>query len=221
MAIECGNAIVSTVPGEYNPLPPMDFIEEWDNGLTGNHPWVHTTADDNPDNGLTANYTLTDSLVKENVRFTGYDTPRYNESYIALKDDNNSIPGLLVTPDTDIEFKIDELSINEKPPASPGNTNDWQGLWLDFNDGLWLQFSWNEQFVALYDKTGYYPFTLEAQNVANIYTLIQNAGIEIPEPLYLESIQYNQQLWYLDEPSTIEHRQNMEADYIRILLKQE
>ena len=209
----------STIPGTYTPLPPLFFVEEWDNGLTGNHPWVHTTAADNPDNGETANSVADDLLIKNNTRYAGYATPRYNESYIALQD--TYYPGLFVTPVTDIEFKIDELSINEQPPAPEGETTAWQGFWLHFNDGLSLQFSQDGQFVALYDDTGYYTFELEADNTGNIYTLFQDAEITIPEPLFLEYIQYYQQLWDLEDPSTVDHIQDMEADYVRILFRWE
>ena len=55
----------------------------------------------------------------------------------------------------------------------------------------------------------------------NIYSLFQNAEITIPEPLFLEYIQYYQQLWDLEDPSTVDHIQDMEADYVRILFRWE
>ncbi len=64
------------VIGKYVPLNKFD--EEWDNGLYGNYPWVHTTEASQSENGSTYNDTEVvgdppiDRLVKDNVRWQGY-----------------------------------------------------------------------------------------------------------------------------------------------------
>ena len=69
----------------------IKFNEEWDNGLTGNHPWEHTTADQNPDNGTTSNKivstdTSSNSLIKDNVRYAGYSSDRFNETLVVFNE---------------------------------------------------------------------------------------------------------------------------------------
>lgn len=194
--------------------------EEWDNGLEGNHPWTHTTPDQNPDNGSTSNVVENGILIKDNIRFIDHDTARFNSSYLDLVDSDNP-NGLVITPNTYLQFKIDDLSINEQPPAPEGETSAWQYLSLRFNNGLGLQFTQEGQGVYWGTRTAYYTFGLGWIIVDNIYSLFQNCGITIPEPLYLEDIFFSQQLGSLAEPSTVEHCQYMEIDFIRIIEKHE
>ncbi|MFV9646015.1 MAG: hypothetical protein ACNYWU_09350, partial [Desulfobacterales bacterium] len=198
----------------------VKFNEEWDNGLEGNHPWTHTTPDQNPDNGSTSNVVENGILIKDNIRFIDHDTPRFNSSYLDLVDSDNP-NGLLITPNTYLQFKIDDLSINAQPPAPEGFTNAWQCLVLRFNDGRRLQFTQEGQGLYWGTSTAYYSFNLGSIIVTDIYTLFQNYGIAIPEPFYLESIRLTQQLGSLAEPSTVEHCQYMEIDFIRIIEKHE
>jgi len=192
----------------------IKFNEEWDNGLYGNYPWTHTTADDNPPNGSTSNTIEDGILIKENIRYAGYETPRYNDSFLYIPG-----PGVAITPYTYLQYKIDQLSINEVPPAPEGYTAHWQVLILYFNDGaLKLQFSIDDQWVDLgWPNVGYYPFTPEAIMLDNIHQLFMNYGIEIPEPLYLNRIGFGQQLWELEDPSTVQQIQTMRVDFIRVI----
>lgn len=206
----------NAVIGKSFSLGEIKFNEEWDNGLNGNYQWTHTTPDENPDNGSTSNVIYNGILVKDNVRYIGYDTPRFNSSDLNFVDLNNP-DGLEITPDTYLEFKIDDLSINEQPPAPEGTTSAWQFLSLRFNTGLGLQFTQEGQGLFLSPDTAYYTFNLGWIIVVNIYDLFQNYGIPVPEPFYLESIDLTQQFWNLLEPSTVEHQQHMEVDFMRIV----
>ena len=206
----------NAVIGKTFSLGEIKFNEEWDNGLNGNYPWTHTTPDENPDNGSTSNVIDNGILVKDNIRYIGYDKPRFNSSNLDFVDLNNPI-GLLITPDTYLQFKIDDLSINEIPPAPEGSTTAWQYLRLRLNNELGLQFTQEGQGVYWGSNTAYYTFNLGWIIVVNIHALFQNNGIAIPEPFYLESIGLTQQLWNIGEFSTVEHRQHMEVDFMRIV----
>jgi len=231
MAVDCGECIVSTIPGQYTPLPPVEFIEEWDNGLTGNNPWIHHTHILGPDLGYVTNVIeeIDDNgdgvLYKDSVRYVGKANNTLNESVFNFHDTPPYKPGLPITPETYLEFRIGDLSINELPPAPEGTTSSWQYFSLNFNSGpgteiISLQFSKNGHWAPSDLSSGtniYYFVSLGEDSSFNIHSIFQEAGIEIPEPLFLIQAVFNQTLWYLSEPSTVEHYQHMEVDYIRVL----
>jgi hypothetical protein len=188
----------------------IKFNEEWDNGLTGNYAWTHSTADQNPSNGTTVNVVENGILIKENMRYAGFSTPRNNESFLYLPE-----PGIPINSHTSLQFKIDELSINNRPPDG----YHWQVMMLYFNDGdLNLQFSIDGQWADLgWPNTGYYSFTPEAIILGNIHAMFNNASIQIPDPLYLNMIGLGQQLDELPTPSVTQNIQHMEVDFIRII----
>jgi hypothetical protein len=214
------DAVIGKVltPGE------IKFEEEWDNGLNGNRTWAHTDFnlfDQNLANGSTSNVIVGDSLVKDNIRNAGYKTARVNGSFVSTQYNNGEFRDKLpikITPDTYIEFKIDEMWINQIPPAPPGYTNHWQGLMLRFNNGLGIQYYTQGQGVYLGPNVVYAEFDLNLIIVNNIYQLFKRAEIPIPAgDMYLEVINFVQQLFDLDHPSEVEHHQHMKIDSIRII----
>jgi hypothetical protein len=207
-----GDVTFGAVVGKSIPL--SKFNEPWDETLTGNHAWYHTTANTQPVNGQT--YNAIGSLIKENIRWAGHATPRVNESYISFKP-AGSPDGLYISPNARLQFKIDELSINAIPPAPPGMTSNLQALELHFNQGRHFQFSREGQFMYFNDTTAYATFPLGVPVELGIRELFLAAGIEVPQPLYLEYINFIQQLWMLEKPSSQEHHQRMRVDYIRIV----
>ncbi len=189
------------VPGE------IKFEEEWNNELTGNHSWGHVdfdTSEAYPNHGETSNTIVGDILIKENIRYTGYRNPSVNVSFIGDDDwypNFGDVLPMLITPNTSLQFKIDHMSINEIPPAPPGTTEHYQGLWLFFNHGLVLQLS-TDQFIAYTPQTAYWSFELGRIFVNNIYRIFQESGIAIPAgDLYLERLEFVQQLFELEEAS--------------------
>ena len=167
------------VPGE------IKFEEEWNNGLTGNHRWGHVdfdTSEAYPNHGETSNTIVGDVLYKENIRYTTYRNPSVNVSFVGEDDwypNFGDVLPMLNSPNTSLQFKIDHMSINEIPPAPPGATKHYQGLWLFFNHGLVLQLS-TDQFIAYRPQTAYWSFELGRIFVNNIYRIFQEAGIAIP-----------------------------------------
>jgi hypothetical protein len=72
--------------------------------------------------------------------------------------------------------------------------------------------------VAYTPQTAYLTFELGKIFVNNIYKMFQDSGITIPAgDLYLERIEFVQQLFDLEDNSAVEHRQRMEVDSIRII----
>jgi hypothetical protein len=215
---------VGAVIGESIPLGEIKFEEEWDNGLTGNHTWGHTGlnySNDNPDNGITSNRIEGDYLIKDNIRFAGHRTARANESFVGHdylhgNDQFIDILPIKITPDTYIQFKIDEMWINERTPAPPGYTNDWQHLVLRFNNNLFIQYSAG-QGVNMGPTAASYDFDPNLIIVDNIFELFRDAGITIPAgDLYLKTIGFAQQL-YFDAAPGVEYQQRMNIDSIRIV----
>jgi len=215
---------VGAVIGKALTLGEIKFEEEWNNGLNGNHNWAHTDItllSQNPDNGSTSNILVGDTLIKDNIRHVGKRTARVNESYVGYDTLNNQFIDILpirITPDTYIQFKIDEMWINQRTPAPPGYTNDWQHLVLRFNNGLGIQYTTQGQGVYLGSTCGNFEFDPNLIIVDNIYELFEAAGITIPPgDLYLRNIAFIQQLSILEENSDMEHHQHMEIDSIRIV----
>jgi hypothetical protein len=162
-----------------------------------------------------------DTLVKDNIRNVAYKNPSTNESFVSVRYNNGQfrdVLPILIAPNTYLEFKIDEMSINQIPPAPPGKTNHWQALILDFNNGLSIQYFQEGQGLFTGPNTVYLTFPLGQIIVDNIYERFQKAGITIPNgPLNLESISFLQQLFPLDQPSDVEHHQHIKIDSIRII----
>jgi hypothetical protein len=190
--------------------------EAWDNGLTGNHSWQHMTGGHEYGNGAASNSVSNGSLWKSNLRYVGQDGACYNESYLPLADAGYP-QGILVRSDAFVHFRIPRMDINHLPPAPPGQTANWQALNLMFNNGYGIQFSRPGQEMDYGPTTAHYYFDPSLMIFENIHDLFQGAGISVPEPLYLEAIDLIQQLFNLEEPSTIAHHQEMEMDFIRII----
>jgi hypothetical protein len=215
---------VGAVIGKVLTLGEIKFGEEWDNGLNGNYTWAHTDFNllgQNPANGSTSNIIDGDTLIKDNIRHVGYKTARVNDSFLSTRYNNGQFKGILpikITRGTYIQFKIDEMSINQIPAAPQGYTNQYQGLWLHFNNGLVLQYTQEGQGIYYTPTTATYIFEPGLIIVDNIYQLFQIAQIPIPAgDMYLEEISFVQQLFPLDNLSDVEHHQRMKIDSIRII----
>ena len=176
-------------------------------------------------------------LVKENVRYAGSDMAHVNETYIGVADEvingtyylgwyaipydfTDRFP-MQVNSDTWLSLKIDAMSINEPIPAqscalTEWSTGDYQGILLEFRFGDGS--TCTVVFTASGHESYMWPTILVpvAQDFSvNVYDLLVAWG-GITEPVYLDSINIIQQMLIRCAPSSIEHRQHMEVDYIRI-----
>ncbi len=242
--------------------------EEWNNGLHGNHTWLHSGIDfmlpygpngelidlQNPLNGQTINEVAGGRLIKENIRYAGSEKPRINQTLI-MDAFVNPLPSLYpycienidyeycrdydfgeefpipLTKNTWISVKIDEININETIPYQncsngfygPGSE---QSIEIKFDNGYFLYFSIHGHEPNILVSPIFGGPDLEKHRVAyvelgkewsyNIFATFRNAGIEFTEPANIKLIDTIQQLNPLCNPSTIEHRQRMVVDYIRI-----
>jgi hypothetical protein len=185
----------------------VKFNEEWDNGFTGNHPWFNSYTI-NPNNGTSSNIVENGILSMDNTRFLGYKSGRYNESYLDFDNPENP-SGMLISPDSYLEFKIDDMSIDASNPDV-----HWQALTLVFNDEILIQFSQEGQ-----NNYNDYAFRFNPgeNTVVNIYSLFEAYGIEIPNQLHLTFIGLIQQFYDVENPPGIRENQHMEVDNIRII----
>jgi len=135
----------------------------------------HIIAEPTPPNGTGTNIVENGLLTKENIREAGSIEARFNESILNLPDS-----GILITPNTYIEFKIDESAVTPYVPE----TYSWQDMALGFNNrSICLEFS-NGQFKDHgWPIMVYYFFTPGELTGGNIYQLLLNAGVEIPDQL--------------------------------------
>jgi len=212
---EQGKAVI----GKSFRLGEIIFDEEWDNGLDGNHSWGHTgfnLDNSNPPNGVTKNNVGSDYLVKENLRYQGNRSGRFNQSVLCdicgggqYKDILLPLP---ITRNTYLVYKIDEMSVT--PSDAPGSG---QYLMLSFTNKLALEISQSGQMVEWNATTAYYTFPLGMIVVDNIYDMFQRVGITVPEPFYLNMIDFSQLLYELDNPSNADHSQRMKVDLIQIV----
>ena len=204
----------NAVIGKVFTLGEIKFREDWDNGLDGNHDWYHGQSGTEPvEGGETINNITTDNnqdtLIKENIRNTGVEDGRSNQSALSL--DGNEI---LITPNTFLHFKIDNISV------SPPSTIYLQALRIQFTNGTWLQFCPDGQCDYPIDIN--WPamdinINIDPENslvVVNIHQLFQEAGIDLPEYLYLRYINFMQ---LFEEGAGVETTQRMEIDFIRIV----
>jgi hypothetical protein len=187
----------------------IKFGEAWDNGLTGNHAWDHIIAEPTPPNGSSTNIVENGFLTKENIREVGSMEARFNESILNLPGS-----GILITPNTHIEFKIDESAVTPYAPE----TCSWQDMVLGFNNrSICLEFSNGQWKDHGWPSMAYYSFTPGELTGGNIYQLLLDAGVDIPAQLNLDEIGFGQGLEELAEPSTVEHFQFMKIDFLRII----
>jgi hypothetical protein len=212
------------VIGKYFTPGEIKFSEEWNNGLTVNHPWAHVdwrTSEEYPNHGSTTNAVTGDILIKDNIRYTGYKNPSANSSFVGsdpIYSGHEDILPILITPQTSLQYKINQMWIDPIPPAPQGYTSHYQCLWLHFNNDLHIQITQENQGVYYGPTTAIYTFPVGYIVVSNIYKMFEDAGITIPdEPLYLHKISFSQQLFELGEPSAEQHRQHMEVDFIRLI----
>jgi len=203
------------VIGKIFTLGEIKFREDWNNGLDGNHDWAHGQSPTEPvEGGETINNITTtnnqDTLIKENIRNADVEDGRTNQSALSLGGGNE----ILITPNTFMHFKIDNISV------TPPSTIYLQALRIQFANGTWLQFCPDGQCDYPIDIN--WPpmdinINIDSENAlvtVNIHQLFQEAGIAIPEYLYLSYMNFIQLFEEGAGPATT---QRMEIDFIRIV----
>jgi hypothetical protein len=236
----------SAVIGSYGFL----WEEEWDNGITGSHSWWHMATDplflNSLDPGSVINTETSNGiLTMENKRipqylytdpdtgidYFGYPNNQANESIIGVLDyvgtndeiyfDGFPIP---VTPDTEIQVKITELSTLAQPPpecAFQGLNGAYQNIDIDFNQDFFLgpdiELTIPGQQLVAGDTLKPVFISLGQDTRVNIYQALQDRGAVITQPLEITNIGITQQLYKVCDPFPTPQSQIIKVDYIRIL----
>ena len=209
------------VIGKALTLGEIKFNEEWNNGLIGNHTWGHTDFNlfDQLGSGVSSNIIENDILVKDHIIHLNSKWPHTNDSIVSSRTGfeqfRDNLP-IQITSDTYLEFKIDEMSIDQVPPDPPGEKSHWQYFIVRFTNGLNLMMTQEGQEVYLGDDNAYCFFPIGADYVYNIYELFKERGFVIPDgTMDIDLIGFTQVLWY--PPGNVEYYQRMKIDYIRIV----
>lgn len=197
--------------------------EEWDKGLADNHEWRVIDG---------ANPVVTGGrLTIENVH------PNNQRGlYLNLTRLPGTAYGLprLVTDNTVLWVKVDELSVNSLIPDSACDIAEspygcsFQGIVIRFSSGPPLVVSLQEQcgdiqneygyiYCAGKDESGFGWFVLNELVGVYLYSGLAEWDEKYQQPLYVTSIDLLQQLGPLKESVTPEYRQQkMTVDFIRI-----
>ena len=217
------------------------WAEEWDQGLTGRHPWYSTTTDpywgNNPGGtgtSLVSNGTLRLELAREPVTNAqgqlGHWYDQQTFSYIgpdlsrSLENDpQRDVFPIPVTPATELRVKVDEMSINAQLPvpqcpSSTHSTGARQLIRVHFlNLNYFLQVTVLGQQSSATDTTTPVLITLGVDNRINLYQELQKRGVSFTEPLYIDQVSLLQELYAMCEPNSDLQRQVMQVDYLRIV----
>ncbi|MBI3596649.1 MAG: hypothetical protein HY203_05800 [Nitrospirae bacterium] len=170
-----------------------------------------------PDSGLQYNEVIIGAFQNGDPKFAPY---------------NDSFPKT-ISPNTFIRIKVDAMSTVPNPyqpsgfcdPAlsSIGDPAWWE--YIDLNFSMDGREYYNIKFTTPgnegYDWSsfGYYNIylTLGSEMRINVDQLFQSLGIPVVEPLQLNFIDINQQLWDYCSPLSVDQQQSLQMDYIRIL----
>src|SRR3990172_4063427 len=207
-----------------------EFIEEWDKGLAGNHPFVDNRQtffmpvphpDDNKQIIKVENEKLVMEIVQENPT-TGdrYNTvrigPGFDENGNLIRDPRALLP-VPITSRTVIKLKYDIN--NEQPPCSVGRTCRFQFIEFGFSGQRYIQFTTPGQAVRNLHYSpdarvlAFVPVNPGTPLTVNIHDMLTQNGIPA-DNLVLEKIVVTQGLVAYPDPAP--RRLHMEVDYIRV-----
>lgn len=221
----------------------FQWVEEWDQGLTGRHPWYQTTNDPGEMNALppgsVVQTTVGDGvLTQENTRPAGTERFRpgpgvwlsfqVNQSYLGLTDFAppeslyRDIFPLRVTPKTDLVVKVDVMSLSAPVavPQCPDNTwgnGAYQGVIVEFDNGYFLELTVRDQQRNLIDTYNPIFITLGEETRINLYDALLARGVSVTEPRAVKLVMTVQQFLPPCEPTVEEQSQVLQVDYIRFV----
>jgi len=217
------------------------WAEEWDQGLTGRHPWYSTTTDpywgNNPGGtgtSLVSNGNLRLELTRQPLTNAqgqlGHWYDQQTFSYIgpdlsrSLENDpQRDVFPIPVTPATELHVKVDEMSLNvqlpvPQCPSSTHATGARQLIRLHFlNVNFFLQVTVLGHQSSATDTTTPVLIEVGVDNRINLYQELQKRGVPFSEPLYIDQVALLQELYPMCEPNSDVQRQVMQVDYLRIV----
>lgn len=186
------------------------FNESWDNGLTGNYAWYSSPPGQNPDNGTSYKNVLDGNLIMQLTRFSGETTARTNDLAVTLTGGANP-NGIPVTPNTHIQFVIDEMTSSTTDTTQAAHFMDFV-----LSDGTnYYQIQYSDAGPYLAGGEIYVDFTPGVLTTNNIHQLLLEDGITPPSELFLVKIGFLQQVFGQSDPVQI--NLNMDVDAVRVI----
>ncbi len=199
------------------------FNEEWENGLSGNHPWQHMEQTDpnRPYNGSTLNETVSGPnpsdptfLIKENIRFQGQDYHQWNNTWLT----EEALGGIILTENTFMQLKIDNVDSSNLPEGEHS-----QGLILNIQAGGFpFTLFIHQPGQGYFNNAGVHNLVTWSYDfnsgpiVINLHTLFTSNGL--PIPTHVNSIEFWQQIVdYATQTAPEDQIQHMEIDYLRFV----
>lgn len=222
-----GQIVVSgAVIGKVFKAGKILFNEEWDNGLTGNHPWYQSRWDcdtcwhpyvPTPDKGVIENTISNGYLQKDNNIYTypfPDSTAMIQQSNITLLSSNdaehNDVLPLSITKDTYMLLRFGETSQNQLLDF------DFQALFLTFNNGYEIQLATAADYLWQWHDCLYFALPAGTFGFANIHKMFtEDYGIAVTDELKLTKIYFQQSMVYDTVPPA--YTQQMLVDHIRFV----
>jgi hypothetical protein len=203
-----GNAMLvqNVAPGD------LLFSEEWDNGLTGNHAWWSSPADQNPDNGTSSTFVSNGKLTMTNARVGGSHKARTNDLAVTLTDGAHP-NGIKITADSYIQFVIDKMTCSTTDALQAAHIVTFR-----FSDGrsnFIIQYSASGPQLAGGSTTLHRSFVPGKLIVENIYAVFQDHDIVLPKSLYLVDVSFLQQIY--KDPEARPQSMCMVVDALRVV----
>jgi hypothetical protein len=220
----------------------LQWVEEWDQGLTGRHPWYQTTTDPGEMNALppgsVVQTIVSDGvLTQENTRPAGTERLRpgsswlssqTNQSYVGLTDfapltsPYRDIFPLRVTPKTDLVVKVDTMSINVPVAVPQCPENTWgngasQYVSVIFDNGYLLELTVPGQQRYLTDSYNPVFLTLGQETRINLYEVLQARGVSVSEPRAVKLVLIVQHFQPPCEPTPEDQSQLLQVDSLRFI----
>ena len=183
----------------------MLLNEDWNNGIDGTNNWQYGGNDD----AWTTKQVVDGHLIMESTTYPNPDgNGHLNELVMIYKTADSD--GLLITPTTHVQFQFADM-------ASTVTDERWanHALIFHFSDGTKIEYSGDGRFC---DWTSpnllvQLPVDLNTIITDNIFQRYEWSNRPIPDPLYLEYIQFMQLAFY---ETMNDHWFYMDVDFIRL-----
>ncbi len=183
----------------------MLLNETWDNGIDGTNNWQYGGNDD----AWTTKQVVDGHLIMESTTYPNPDgTGHLNELVMIYKTTDSD--GLLITPTTHVQFQFAEMD-------SVVTDERWanHALILHLSDGTKIEYSGDGRFCDWTSPNLLVPVTVDLNTIItdNIFQRFEWSNRPIPDPLYLEYIQFMQLAFY---ETMNDHWFYMDVDFIRL-----
>ena len=179
--------------------------EAWDNGIDGTNNWQ---SGGNNDDWATKQVVDGHLIMESTTPPNPGGNSRLNELVMIYKTADSD--GLLITPTTHLQFRFAEM-------ASAVTDERWanHALILHFSDGTKIEYSGDARFCDWTSPNLLVPLKVDINTIItdNIVQRYEWANRPVPDPLYLQYIQFMQLAFY---ETVSDHWFYMDVDFIRL-----